>query len=67
MIQLTRRTDGQSGIQSLLEQRGSMHNWSHLKTLLNHGSNREAAAIVQSFENQMKEEQSYQSFDFNSN
>jgi hypothetical protein len=67
MIQLTRRTDGQSGIQSLLEQRGSMQNWSHLKTLLNYGSNREAAAIVQSFENQMQEEQSYQSLDFSFN
>lgn len=54
--ELTRRHDKVSGIQSLLARRASMQ-WSHLKNLMNQGSNREAAAIVESFEIQMSKEQ----------
>jgi hypothetical protein len=61
MSQVTRK-DGQTGFQSLLSKRASMHKWSHLKTLLAHGSNREAAAIVQSFENQMNDDYAYEQF-----
>jgi hypothetical protein len=67
MIELTFKTSKQSGMQSLLEQRASMHKWSHLKNLLNQGSNREATAIVQSFEIQMIEENRYAPFDTSSN
>ena len=48
--------DIETGFQSLLNKRGSMQNWSHVKTLMAHGSNREAAAIVQSFENQLNDD-----------
>jgi hypothetical protein len=48
----------QSGFQLMMAQRSAMHNWTHLRTLLNHGSNREAAAIVESFELQMSYEES---------
>lgn len=54
--ELTRRHDKVSGIQSLLARRASMQ-WTHLKNLMNQGSNREAAAIVESFEIQMSQEQ----------
>lgn len=54
--ELTRRNDNVTGIESLLSRRASMQ-WTHIKNLMNHGSNREAAAIVESFELQMNREQ----------
>jgi hypothetical protein len=54
--ELTRRHDNVTGIQSLLARRASMQ-WTHLKNLMSQGSNREAAAIVESFEIQMSKEQ----------
>ncbi len=51
----------QTGFQMMLAQRSAMHNWTHIRALLNQGSNREAAAIVESFELQMCfEESDYQ-------
>ena len=66
--ELTRRNDNVTGIQSLLTRRASMQ-WSHIKNLMNQGSNREAAAIVESFEIQMNEEQriQQQQMDFSTN
>jgi len=66
--ELTRRNDNVTGIESLLTRRASMQ-WSHIKNLMNQGSNREAAAIVESFEIQMNEEQrlQQQQMDFSTN
>ncbi|CAN5545531.1 hypothetical protein BH10CYA1_BH10CYA1_19200 [soil metagenome] len=64
--QLTRRNDNVTGIQSLLTRRASMQ-WSHIKNLMNQGSNREAAAIVESFEFQINEELLQQQVDFSTN
>ncbi|HEY9676938.1 MAG TPA: hypothetical protein V6C76_02965 [Drouetiella sp.] len=47
----------QSGFENLLNERANMHQWKHLKNLLTQGSNREAAAIVESFQKQMHVEQ----------
>lgn len=55
MPQLT-STNAQPGFQSLVSQRATMHQWSHLRNLLNIATNREAIAIVQSFENQLNME-----------
>lgn len=57
--ELTRRNDNVTGIESLLTRRASMQ-WSHIKNLMNQGSNREAAAIVESFEIQMNKEEQQQ-------
>lgn len=57
--ELVRRNDNVTGIQSLLTRRASIQ-WSHIKNLLNQGSNREAAANVESFEIQINEEQRLQ-------
>ena len=43
----------QLGINSIIKQRASMSIWSCLRTLSNQGSNREGAAIVASFQEQM--------------
>lgn len=51
-MQLT-STSSQPAFQSLVSQRATMHQWSHLRNLLNLANNREAVAIVKSFENQM--------------
>lgn len=47
------KTAKKSGFQQIISQRNAMHSWTHVRTLLNHGSNREAAAIVESFQRQM--------------
>lgn len=48
------RNGWQSGFDSLMQTRATMHhNWHHLQNLMNHGANREAAAIVHSFQVQM--------------
>jgi len=52
MVQVT-KVHQQSGFQSIVRQRTAMQNWSHLNKLLFHGSNREAIAIVQSFESHL--------------
>lgn len=57
MTQVTNNT----GFQSLLKQRAAMQNWSQLANLLNQGRNREAAAIVNSFQLQMESEESERS------
>jgi butyrate kinase len=64
--ELTRRNDNVTGIQSLLTRRASMQ-WSHIKNLMNQGSNREAAAIVESFDIQISEEIRQQQVDFSTN
>ena len=46
-----------TGFQMMMAQRGAMQNWSHVRNLLSHGTNREAAAIVASFEQQMEFEE----------
>lgn len=51
-------TAKQSGFQTMLAQRKSMQTWSHVRILLNQGSNREAEAIVESFQKQMHFEES---------
>jgi hypothetical protein len=43
----------QSGFDSIMKKRETMHHWKQLQHLMIQGSNREAAAIVQSFEIQM--------------
>ena len=43
----------QSGFESIMSKRATMHNWTTLQALLNQGANREAVAIVRSFENSM--------------
>ncbi len=48
----------QSGFDSVMTKRATMHHWHHLQKLRDHRSNREAAAIVQSFEIQMEFETS---------
>ncbi|HEY9676937.1 MAG TPA: hypothetical protein V6C76_02960 [Drouetiella sp.] len=52
------QTDLKNGFQQICAQREAMHSWVHLQTLLKHGSNREAAAIVESFQKQMQFEES---------
>ncbi|MBS1957237.1 MAG: hypothetical protein JST89_23825 [Cyanobacteria bacterium SZAS-4] len=64
--ELVRRTDNVTGIQSLLTRRASIQ-WSHIKNLMNQGSNREAAAIVESFEIQINQELQQQQVDFSAN
>lgn len=49
----------QTGFDSVMKKRATMQHWQHLQNLINHGANREAAAIVRSFEKQMEYE-SYQ-------
>lgn len=56
MTELTRKSEGHTGFQNLVTRRSSLQ-WRHVKNLLHQGSNREAAAIVESFELQMSEEQ----------
>jgi hypothetical protein len=46
-----------NGFQNLSNQRAGMHQWSLLNALRQHGSNREAEAIVQSFQKQIDSEQ----------
>lgn len=43
----------QSGFDSLVEKRTTMHHWHALQHLRNQSANREAAAIVESFQVQM--------------
>jgi hypothetical protein len=62
MILITTRKDGPKGFQSLLDKRASMQKWSHLETFLAHGRNREAAAIVESFENQLINDYAFDQF-----
>jgi hypothetical protein len=50
----------QSGFDSVMNKRATMHHWMHLQKLRDQSSNREAAAIVQSFEVQMEFETTYQ-------
>ncbi len=66
--ELTFRDDNVTGIESLLTRRASIQ-WSHIKNLMNQGSNREAAAIVESFEIQINEEMrlQQQQVDFSAN
>jgi hypothetical protein len=47
----------QSGFQSMMAKRSAMHTWNNVRTLLSHGSNREAAAIVESFQLQLEFEE----------
>ncbi len=47
------KTGWQSGFESIMSRRATMHNWTHLQKLLDQGSNREAIAIVRSFESQL--------------
>jgi hypothetical protein len=47
----------QSGFQSMMAKRSGMQNWNNLRTLLSSGSNREAAAIVESFQLQLEFEE----------
>ncbi|MBS2004223.1 MAG: hypothetical protein JST44_22140 [Cyanobacteria bacterium SZAS LIN-5] len=55
---MTNETAKKTGFQNMVSQRDSMQSWTHVRTLLNHGINREAAAIVESFQRQMDFEQS---------
>ena len=65
--ELVARNDNVTGIQSLLTRRASIQ-WSHIKNLMNQGSNREAAAIVESFEIQINQElQQQPQVDFSAN
>lgn len=50
---MTNETATKTGFQKTMTQRTAMQSWTHVRTLLNHGSNREAAAIVESFQKQM--------------
>ncbi len=43
----------QSGFDSALNMRKTMHHWRQLQNILSQGANREAAAIVKSFQVQM--------------
>jgi hypothetical protein len=54
---MTNETTITTGFQKTMAQRNSMQCWTHVRTLLNHGSNREAAAIVESFQKQMEFEE----------
>ncbi|CAN5545498.1 hypothetical protein BH10CYA1_BH10CYA1_19190 [soil metagenome] len=54
---MTNQTANKTGFQMIMAQRSAMHNWSHVRNLLNQGSNREAAAIVESFEKQIQFEE----------
>lgn len=47
-----------TGFQTLMAQRSAMNSWTHVRNLLNQGSNREAAAIVESFQKQIQREES---------
>ncbi len=46
----------QTGFDSVMKKRATMQHWQHLQNLINQGANREAAAIVRSFEIQMEYE-----------
>jgi|LakMenEpi03Aug12_release.lakeMendotaPanAssembly.Ray.scaffolds.fasta_scaffold347374_1 hypothetical protein len=50
---MTNDTATKTGFQKTMAQRNAMQSWTHVRNLLNHGSNREAAAIVESFQKQM--------------
>ncbi|MFN8551182.1 MAG: hypothetical protein U0103_06795 [Candidatus Obscuribacterales bacterium] len=58
---MTNETTKKTGFQNMVSQRNSMQSWTHVRTLLNHGINREAAAIVESFQRQMDFEESQSS------
>jgi len=58
---MTNETANKTGFQMMMAQRSAMHNWSHVRSLLSHGRNREAAAIVESFERQIQFEESQSS------
>ena len=55
---MTNETATKTGFQMMMAQRSAMNSWTHVRSLLNHGSNREAAAIVESFERQIQFEES---------
>lgn len=55
---MTNETANQTGFQMVMAQRSAMNSWTHVRSLLSHGSNREAAAIVESFERQIQFEES---------
>ncbi len=47
------KTGWQSGFESVLSKRATMHNWTPVQELLDPDANREAIAIVRSFESQL--------------
>ncbi|MBS1957238.1 MAG: hypothetical protein JST89_23830 [Cyanobacteria bacterium SZAS-4] len=55
---MTNETATKNGFQMMMAQRSAMNSWTHVRSILNHGSNREAAAIVESFERQIQFEES---------
>ena len=54
---MTNQPVNMTGFQMMMSQREAMQNWNHVRNLLSHGRNREAAAIVESFEQQMEFEE----------
>lgn len=54
---MTSETTNEFGLQLMVAKREGMQSLNHIRTLLNHGSNREAAAIVASFQQQMEFEE----------
>jgi hypothetical protein len=57
------KSSWQSGFDSVMQERTIMLHQRHLQNLLNQGSNREAAAIVRSFEMQMECEMEFESYE----
>jgi|688.fasta_scaffold456743_2 hypothetical protein len=56
------KSSWQTGFDSVMKERTTMHHWRHLQTLFSQGSNREAAAIVRSFEVQMEFEMEVEAY-----